>query len=261
MEELLIDTVLVEEHRRWLGSFQPQRLSNWERILEADGEAAMCEAAVRRLLEANENTVEPNETLDGSAPAPDFLCSSGDKQFYVEVTCLSIKKVTQCTGLSHHPKGACSYSLLNDAIFNACKSKTPQCAGLRHPSLVTVGTFHFDASCLCFLDMELAQLLTGKEMITASIDTRTGAQVGETHMSTRLRSAAFLRPDPSEGMDHARNPVSGMLLCGFGCEPPEVRGILHPSPVHDFDRSLMPRVEFCRLKAGYESGTLSTEWI
>lgn len=258
------DQQLIQEHCHWLSAFDAQHLRNWQKLLNADAEAAMCEAAVRGLLEENGNQVEPNEDLTGSNQSPDFRCTQAGKTFFVEVTCLSIDKVTEVTALPHLPpkeSRASHFGLLNDAFFNACRQKTPQCARLGHPALVAVGTFHFQASCLCFLQGHLEQLLTGQELITFNIDTRTGGAVGEGYLSTQLRSATFLRPDPNAGMDHARNPVSGMLLCGFGCNSPNVHGVLHPDPVNVFDRSLLPHIEFCRLKPAYGEGQLSTEWI
>ena len=251
------DSDLAEEHSRWLSAFDPQYLRNWEKLLKADSEAAMCEAAVRRLLEENGNDVKPNEDLTGAVQAPDFRCTQGDKRFFVEATCISIEKATEVTGLSHVPQGAADYRPLNDAMFHACKQKTPQCSDLEAPALVAVGTFHGQASCICFLKREVAMLSTGEELIAHVIDTRKRTPVGDSYRSTGLRSATSLRPD----MSSARRPVSGMLLCGFGCEPPEVRGVLHQSPIHEFDRCLLPEVEFCRLQEGYESGSLSTEWI
>lgn len=258
------DLNLVEEHRRWLNGFDDQYRRNWEKLLNADPEAAACEAEVRRVLEGQGNAVEPNEILDGSGQAPDFRCTQRGQMFYVEVTSISIEKATEFTELPHMPEGnggASNYGQLNGAIFNAAKQKTPQCSQLQHPALVAVGTFHFQASCICFHRGHLQMLLTGQELITSKLDTRTGKPVGGLYLSTQLRSAAFLRPDSGIGMDHARNPISGILLCGLGCNPPEIRGVLHPSPVHHFDRTLLPSIEFCRLRTGYETGALSTEWV
>lgn len=258
------DLNLVQEQRRWLGAFDPQHLRNWEKLLNADAEAAACEAAVRRLLEANGNIVAPNVNLTGSTQSPDFRCTHGGRVFYVEVTCISIEKATEITSLPPLPAGthgAQGYGLLNGAFFGSVKQKTPQCSGLDAPALVAVGTFHFQASCICFGEPHLEMLLTGDELITQKINMVTGDPVGDIYLSTKLRSATFLRPDANTGLGHARNPVTGMLLCGFGCEPPEVRGILHPLPVHQFERHLLPNVKFCRLRPGYETGSLSTEWI
>ncbi len=217
------DVKLVKEHSQWLSGFNRQYLKNWEGLLSADPEAAMCEAQVRQVLQQNGNTVEPNEDLTGRAQACDFRCVQGGKTFLTEVTCLSIAKVTKATGLPDEADGkACYYGSLNDAIFEASRKKTPQCAGLGHPVLVAVGTFHFQASALCFSEHNLQMLLTGEELITQRVDTRTGQSVGDIYLSTKLWSATFLRPNEETGMEYARCPISAMLLCGFGCSPFQV---------------------------------------
>lgn len=254
------DLDLVDEHRRWLGGFDGQHLKNWQKLLNAEPEAAMCEAAVRRVLKANGNSVEPNESLTGADQSPDFRCLHGDEAFFVEATHISIDKATHVTKMPDKPS-ANYYKPLNDAIFEACRQKTRQCSNLDSPVVVAVGTFHRQASGLCFSKPNLQKLLTGKEQICRNIDVRTGESSGDAYFATDLWSAVYLRPDQIAGVAHARCPISAMLLCGFGYDSFQVRGVLHPSPVHAFDRSVLPSVDFCRLKSGYESGCLSTEWI
>ena len=247
------DASLADEHRRWLKGFGPQHLINWEKLLNSDPEAAMCEAQIRSLLANSNVDVKPSEDLAGDHKAPDFLCERNKEGFYVEVTCISIDKATNVTGLIHPTTpGSSGFRPLNDAIFEASRQKTPQCADKDLPCLVAVGTFHFDASCICVQKFHMESLLTGEPLITHDIDTATGQPIGETYETTRLRSATFLRPDREDPMSHARNPISGMLICGLGCHPPNLLGVLHPSPVREFDRRLLPDIEFCRLSDGYE---------
>lgn len=258
------DSTLLGEHRSWLNRFNPQFGKNWEKLRWHDPEAAMCEAAVRRLLEQNGNNVEPNETLDGTKQSPDFRCTQADKLFFVEATSISMEKATELTGLAHLPDSGFSFSFygrVTDAIFRAAIAKTPQCANLGQPAVVAVGTFHFPASHLCFERKHLELLLTGETSISNNIDTATGSPVGDAYLSTKLRSATFLSPEKGGNMRHARNPVSGILACGFGCDPPTIRCAMHPQPVHAFDRNLIPKVECCRLRPGYHAGRLAAEWF
>lgn len=257
----ILDEAVAAEHRRWLAAFDSQHLRNWEKVLANDPEAAMCEASLRLLLAENGNEVMPNEDLTGGRQTPDYLCRQNGGSFYVEVTCLGIGKVTEATKLSHLPSDEFEwYGPLNEAVFNACVKKTPQCRDVLHPTLLAVGTFHGQASCLCVEKHHLRDLLTGTRLITRSIDTRTGYPVGDSYEATRLERAAFVRPDSPKDMAFARLPVSGVLVCGIGVVPPRVYGLLHPSPVRPFDRALLPRIEFGRLKMDCQSGTMSTEW-
>ena len=255
-----LDSNLAEEHRRWLAGFDERYLLNWEKL---PPEPAMCEAGVRQILQENGNTVEPAESLTGEAKRPDFSCRQAGKVFFVEVTCISIDKAAEYTGLTDIPSKEVrgfSYRHLNDQIFWACREKTPQCSGLGHPAIVAVCTYHWDASNLCSNRFHLKDLLTGERVITHHLDARTHCPVGETHEVTLLESATFFRPD-GIGWAQARNCVSGIVFCGLGCIPPIVRGVLHPNPAFPLDRKLLPKIEFCRLRPGYESGEMTTEWI
>jgi hypothetical protein len=256
------DPNLVAEHRRWLSAFNSQYLCNWEKLLNGDPEAAMCEAAVRRLLEENGNAVRPNEDLDGSGRAPDFRCTQAGKTFYAEVTSISIGKVTERTKLPHYARewpGGAVGSLVRD-VFAACCAKAQQCANLDHPSLVAVGTFHQTASWVLFDKREAEMLLEGPSFYTFTVDTQTGESLGDGRFAIDLRPAAFLRPRDSE-IDHARRSISALLICGFGWASANAQGILHPLAARPFDRTMLPKIGFCRLQDGYELGIFKTEWI
>jgi len=252
---------LADEHRQWLRGFDARHLANWGRLLNADDEAAMTEAYVRRILQGHGATVEPNEDLAGDSQRPDFKCSIDSETFYVEVTCISIQKVVEETGLPHPPEsGARHYSPLNDAIWSACKGKAKQCSNLDHPALVAIGTHHTSASAICVDEPKVDMLLTGTTKITWNIDTRTGSQVGDTSLSTDLYSAAFLCPDPNGQLGFARSSISGLLLCGLGIEPPKTLGILHPNPARQFNRRALAEIPFCEITIDHSNGTFSTHW-
>ena len=187
------------EHREWLSNFDGRYLTRFANVKSGNYEAAMTEAAVRRLLQQHGVNVEPNEDLDGSSQQPDFACTKSGAKFFVEVTCISIDKVVEETHLPYPTEsGARHYSMLNDSFWSACKGKAKQCSGLDHPTLVAVGTFHTAASVLCVSKPHVDMLLTGETKIAWNIDVRTGGPVGDTFLQTELYSAAFLRPDRTE---------------------------------------------------------------
>ena len=221
----------------------------------------MCEASFWEVLQNCGVAVEPNRDLKHGQPSPDFLCHKNGEKFYVEVTCIHIDRVTKTTALSERPSGAGSYGPLNAAIFDEVRQKTPQCANLDAPALVAVGTFHSQASCLCVQKHHVRMILTGDELITQRIDTRTGQAVGDTYLSTKLTSAAFLKPSAKSWLEEARLPVSGILVGGFGCKPLNIYGLLHPNPLRPFNRSLLDRIEFCRLQRDEAGERISVEWI
>ncbi len=259
---------LAAEHRTWLSAFDPQHLSNWERILNSDEEAALAEAGVRRLLQRFGASVEPNEDLSGKEQRPDFHCESNGSNFDVEVTHISIRKATEVTGLVEGRTGFCNYSTLNNAIFMACKGKAEQCACARYPTLLAVATFHFQASMLCLGKPHVEMLLTGETKITWDMDMQIGKQVGDVYQTTELWSATFLRPDTLQEVGFARSSISALVLCGLGALQrdvhgvwrPHVIGVLHPNPARPFDPALLPRVEFGQVEIDRASKQLHVRW-
>ena len=256
------DNNLSERYIEWLKQFDPLYAKRWQHRYGSDPEAAMCEAAFWKALYEWGVRVEPNENLSSGEPSPDFLCQKNAEKFYVEVTCLHIEHVTRATCLPNKPTPYVvqDYRPLNTAIFEEVRQKTPQCANLDAPALVAVGTFHVQASQVCLQDnVEIEMLLTGDQLITGSINTATGIPVGKTFFSTKLKSAAFFKPSADSGLEKARLPVSGILVGGFGCKPPNIYGLLHPNPVRPFNRRLLGQTKFGQVRV--DNGELSVEWV
>jgi len=264
---------LADDHRRWLSTFDSHYLGNWEKVLAADEESALAEAGVRRLLQGYGARVEPNEDLTGGETGPeqrpDFHCETNGSGFDVEVTHISIEKVTKVTGLAEDPTTRFGlYSLLNDAIFMACKGKAEQCSHARHPTLLVVATFHSQAPAHCLGKPQIGMLLTGETKLTWDMDMRTVQKVGEVYQTTDLRSAAFLRPDTSQEVGFARSSISALVLCGLrplwrdrhGVWGPLVIGVLHPNPARPFDPAVLPQVEFGQVAIDRASRQLHVEW-
>lgn len=250
---------LEAEHRTWLSAFDSQYLRNWEKMRNGNREAGLCEAGVRRLLQQHSITVEPNEELTGSEQRPDFRCTHPEGRFFVEVACITIDTAAEETGLPYpFQPGARNYRHLNDAVFKTCKGKAPQCGNATEPTLVAIGTFHADASVLCFQKKFANMMLCGETSISWLVDTRTGQGVGDTYQTTELYSAPFLRPD--QGLSEARTSISGILLCGLGIAPPRVLGLLHPGAIRPFDQRLLSGIDFGGVQVDRATGRFSTSW-
>jgi hypothetical protein len=253
------DTRVKDLFVRWISRFDPWYLKHWKDNFRNDPEGAMCEAMYWSVLEGFGISVEPNDVDSG----PDFLCRKNGQKFYVEVKCLTIAKVTKKATLPHLSQsdiGSRAYGNLNKAVFGEVRSKTAQCSNLDAPCLIAVGTFHYRASSLCFAKHLVEELLTGKSYITYRFDSQRGEAAGEGFLSSTLENAAFVKPGPSGWVEEARSPISAILLGGFGCQPPEVRGLLHPNPARPFDRSLLSQIEFGSLRLDPKQETLSVEW-
>src|SRR5262245_24253518 len=125
---------LVAQHRTWLTGFDGQHLKSWDDQLSAQPESALCEAAVRDVMQGFGFTVVPTADLagqgrKGAVRRADFHCSKGTDAFYVEAANISIAKVTEHTNLPHPEVfgTARNYGKLTKAVFGKATGKAPQC--------------------------------------------------------------------------------------------------------------------------------------
>jgi hypothetical protein len=255
---------LEAEHRSWLSAYHGQYLRKWDQLRANNNEgyeAALCEAATRRLLQRHTIKVEPNEDLTGMEQRPDFRCTHPEGTFLVEVACIPIGKAIEETGLPHPPQFGVfqSYRHLNDAFFLKSKGKAGQCANATEPTMVAVGTFHDLASYLCVQKKFADMLLTGETSLSWLVDTQTGRGVGDAFQTTELYSAPFFGQGQPQISD-ARCSISGMLLCGFGFSPPKVLGVLHPNAIRPFNPRLLPGIAFGEVRVDHATGQFSTSW-
>ena len=80
---------------------------------------------------------------------------------------------------------------------------------------------------------------------------------------TELHNSSFVKSkkEKANEIEEVRKTVSALLLCSFGTKLPRTIGVLHPKPNYFFERALLPKIEFCRLAEGYQSGRFKVEWI
>lgn len=258
---------LIGSHREWLSDFDEAHLHAWDNFFTKDNsEAALCEAATRQLLQESDVNVEPC-SLRGNDRSPDFKCQKDSKLFYVDATCLMEDTVTKRAKLDDFPnnrKGS-FYSLLTESYFRKADNKETQFVNMNSPCLISIGTLHFQGGVLCFDKKSAEEILTGKSGIGIQISRSTDGPIGQPYNLTSLEAAPFLKvrkiicDEPL--IQPVRQTVSAILLCPFRAHPIRCRGILHPKPYYEFDRGLLPDIEFCRLKAEWEGGHFATEWI
>jgi len=251
---------LIDDHRAWLIPYGKQRIDRWEKLLKANSESAVCEAATRKLLSDYGIDIQPYEDL--SKGGPDFLCSKNGKTFYVETTCISIKAATRESGLYHTDNpyvDDSSYRNMAEKFRSEICNKILQCTKVNAPRIVVIGTLHPKVSDCCIDDLAAEQLLTSPTKITHDIN-NIHEPVGNTYETTGLEHSAFIRfvKGSSGKIEFARNSISAVLLCGFGSDPPNVVGCIHPNPNYPFDRKLLHNIKFCTL---VETDPLKVEWI
>jgi hypothetical protein len=104
------------------------------------------------------------------------------------------------------------------------------------------------------------EVLTGKTGIALRFDPARGP-AGKPFHATNLESGAFVRRGKKKLVEHARQSVSAVVIAGVGCQPPNIFGAMHPRAMRQFDPSLLDRIPFCRLGAGYDKGLIRVEWL
>lgn len=253
---------VIQSHREWLERFPSAHGNRWENLLRDQPEAAVCEACVRQVLDDHVEVVEPGE--DPSHGGPDFRCSQRGQIFYVESTCITSHVATEETGLSSTldiDGGFREHSNLTRIILGECRNKARQCSKVDAPCLLAIGTLHFEASMVCCGQSHVEHVLTSRPSISMAFDAALAQAVGEMFQTTDLRWSAVIRPANGTLLEPARQSISALLVCGFGCRLWEVNGVLHPDPVRRFERELLPKIPFCRFTPEYSAGRLMVQWI
>jgi hypothetical protein len=255
----------IRNHRAWLSRAGAGRLRRWENLLKANEESALCEACVRELLQRHVHFIEPAEDL--ATGGPDFRCVCKSDVFYVESTCLEIEPVSRHTGLSATlvaGGGPREYRDLTRLIRATAANKAGRLSDLDASCLLAIGTFHFEASGLCGEEPHVQHALTSTTGLSMDFDPASGTTVGEMVETTTLAASAVLREGTATRIEPVRQSISGLLLCGFGCEQGNegwpIRGVIHPDAARPFQRDSLPGIRFCELEPGYEQGVLRVRW-
>jgi hypothetical protein len=255
---------LIAPFVKWIETFDNRHARNWAHLYRNDREAALWEAAVWGILSDCDVHVEPNADLDGAKRAPDFACHKDGHEFFTEATVIRIGTAEAKTSLPHLPDAsptAQHYANLNNAVFDQCWQKADQCSQVAAPCLLAIGTFHFEASALCVQKHHVENLLTGSTGFAMEIDREEGRAFGNPYQVTDLsKPSLFMKPGPT-GISRARTSISALLIGGLGCSPPQMLGLPNPQPTYEFDRALLPYIEFCRVTCDLGANTLETEWI
>ena len=92
---------LEKEHREFLSGFDARYETKWLALRDEKYEAAMCEAAVRRMLQRYGVPVQPNERLaKKDSGGPDYRCVVNGRHFYVDASCILDNTADAKTGVT-----------------------------------------------------------------------------------------------------------------------------------------------------------------
>jgi hypothetical protein len=256
---VFLDEELEPTFRQWIGrltSDEPDQI-----------ESAVAEAVAWDWLRCRVDAVQVVPT-DG-APAPDFHCRVGSREFFVEVRNVAISTMTKWCGLPHGDRldGCRWLPIPARQLHQAILGKAKQGAELKAPYLVMLTTLHDHGSRRLLDKFIVESLLTSRPMLAARVHVGESQMVEPVHSIVDFEHSVVTR---SGSTNVARTMISGALLAPFGLlpAPATVRrpflgicGILHPSPQHPFDPRILDDVAFCRFRHWPPGRSASLMWV
>ncbi|MBM3262107.1 MAG: hypothetical protein FJY97_01550 [candidate division Zixibacteria bacterium] len=247
---------VIESYKRYLKKQYPihhQAFCNRE---QANPESARAEAAVFAMLRMERIDVSIFEKP--SSGGADFLCTSLDGSFLVEVSSLTKESVTEQPGLSHVPAESCSsFGFLTHMIRTRASKKAPQLSTVQMPRLLAVTTEHeWGAALLGTLAAEATLVGNLKIGFTQN------SSDPELKSMTELEEAAFFRFTHEGTVEACRQSISGLLLIHILADECMVLGILHPEPRFKFAIQHLSQIPFLRVCCWPPvQGRIEIEWV
>ncbi len=220
-------------------------------------ESARAEAALFTFLREHCTKVEPHE-IPGLGGV-DFICTTDDYQFLVEVTALEEDSVARASGWSKEVPaegGAFSFENVTAKIRQKVSNKAAQFRDSPLPRILVIATSHHAGNVLLGRYAAQASLLSDTS-ITIPVDNPTG----HSSLTTDLQESVFIRPEQGRIVP-CRQSISALLFVALHGNECSAIGALHPEPAKPFDTEGLPNVPFARFTQWPPSSNrLSVEWI
>lgn len=257
---LMVSTAeIIESYKCFLEVKYPTHYKSYCTRLKNKPESAKAEAVTFSILRSNFNDVKLAEDIrTGGA---DFICSSNDVTFIVEVTCIETESVvTQSSWknkVPHTPnKTAFSFGMITHMLRTKVSSKAAQLSGYNLPRILIITSEHIGADFL--LGPRGAEiLLTSDTKIKVPI----GKPIRKVVLTTDLKDSVFFR-FKNGSLESCRKSISVILLLSIFTDKSLICGILHPDPQYVFPIKLLPSVPFLRLKKWPpENNKIEIEWV
>jgi hypothetical protein len=249
---------IVKAHAEYLLVKHPTYYDKFQRLRDADLEAAMGEAAVFSMLKTYFRA-EPEPADEPGTGGVDFICRKDkDDAFVVEVTSLKPESVAKKSGIPVTvDEGGGAFEMTTRQLFFTVCGKADQLADYPCPRVLAITSTHFASSFL--LGAQGAEyLLTSEPKLTFSA----GAPGAPLRMTTDLRSAAFFAPGANGQVVPRRQTVSAVLLIGLFGDQSNVIGLLHPAPARPLSTERFREVPFLRMRNWpIVAGAINTEWV
>ncbi len=188
----------------------------------------------------------------------DFVCSNREDKFYVEVTNISKKAMSNATHLPEDPPNgsyASPFRLPNWKIFSKTVNKVKQISSQSgFPTVLAITTFHYYQ----FLAGDAHEMFTGETSIAVPIY----PSIKNPRTITTGKSSVFWKINEEGSVEILRSNISAILLININYDNCGVWGMLHPQPTVEFPIQHFPSVPFLRYKCWPpQEGKIETEWV
>jgi hypothetical protein len=248
---------VIDSYKVFLEIKYPTHHRSYCRRLNDNREAGKAEALVFSIFRNIVDDIKLAE--DVSRGGVDFLCTSGQSQFVVEVTCLEAESVATQSGWPNEvaQDGTSGwFGMITHILRTKISGKTAQLSGYDMPRLLAITSEHVAADVLLGPHGARA-LLTSDTKIEVPIG-KPNHKVG---VATDLKNSVFFR-FKNGVVEPCRQSISAILLVSILAEKSLIVGVLHPEPQQQFPIRLLPTVPFVRLKEWPpENNSLETEWV
>jgi hypothetical protein len=226
--------------------------------LAADPDAARSEAAMFSWLWARKLAPSINETA--TQGGMDFLCSSADIPFLVEVTGLSKAAVVNKSGWPDTlDEIAQTFSMITAQLAGKGQHKSRQLSTGQAsiPCVLAICLAHPGASAL-LSTMAAEWLMVSDPKIKVPIVAQ-GTALGQTRLVTDLKRSVFFGPRDGVIVP-MRESISAILLVALWDRQLDVVGMLHPKPTVPLNYRVFARVPF--LRVGWPlMNPIEMEWV
>ncbi|MDD4893978.1 MAG: hypothetical protein PHW54_01520 [Candidatus Omnitrophica bacterium] len=250
-----IDEVL-ESYKTYLNVKYPGHLEALEQREKSNLDGVRFEAAIFSV--ARSYNLNPQIAEIIGEGGVDFLCSSNQDKFLIEVTHCNTESIEEKSGLSNTPTNgeAKFFSMITPKLQGKAKDKAEQMADYAMPRLLCIGATHTAATIL--LGKHAAKwLLTSETKISIPV----GIPNAPISQTTELENSVFFKFDQKGEIVPCRQSISAILLVVLDNNSCLFVGLLHPQPAYPFDIDYFPDIPFLRMTNwGNLDGRITTEW-
>jgi len=244
---------IVEKYKNYLLTKYPERHKTFSDLERSKLESARAEAVSFFVLRSQGFDVTIYE--DPSTGGPDFSCKAPYDTFIAEVTCLEVDAVTKRSGVEEGASSGWSEPL-TDALRTKASTKASQLSGVSMPRLLVLTTEHESGEVLMGINAARSLLTSNPK-----IQIQPWPSEPNTWSVTELDNSVFFRFSKNGSIEACRQSISAILLIHILPNECRAVGVLHPQPIFNFPRQLLPTVPFVWVRQWPpKEGKIETAW-